>query len=116
MVEFCCRARDLGVDVVDVSRGNYDKGGIYEVPAIGIPFGFNKDNALYIKEKTGLTVMTVGRLGRPELAEAVLKEGVDLVGWGHAHLADPQIVTKTREGREDEICYCIGCDQGCAEA
>lgn len=116
VAEFCRRAHALGVDMVDVSRGNFDRGNIYEIPAMGIPYGFNKDNALYLKEKAGVPVMAVGRLGRPELANIVLGEGVDLVGWGHAHLADPHIVQKVREDRIDDICYCIGCDQACIEA
>ena len=116
MAEFCRRAGALGVDVLDVSRGNFGKGNIYEVPAMGVPFGFNKDNALYLKEKTGMPVMAVGRLGRPELANIVLGEGADLVGWGHAHIADPYIVQKTRQGNVNDICYCIGCDQACSQA
>lgn len=116
MAEFARRAHALGVDVLDVSRGNFERGNIYTVPAMGIPYGFNKDNALYLKEHTGMPVMAVGRLGRPELANIVLGEGADLVAWGHAHIADPYIVKKVREGRIEDICYCIGCDQGCSEA
>ena len=116
MVEFCKRAKDLGVDVLDVSRGNFQRGNIYEVPAMGVPFGFNKDNALYLRKQVDLPVMAVGRLGRPEFANIVLGEGADLVGWGHAHIADPYIVEKTRNDRVDDICYCIGCDQACAQA
>lgn len=116
VAEFARRAHALGVDVLDVSRGNFDRGNIYEVPAMGIPYGFNKDNALYLKAHTGMAVMAVGRLGRPELANIVLGEGADLIGWGHAHIADPDIVRKVREDRTEDICYCIGCDQGCSEA
>ena len=114
--EFARRAHALGVDVLDVSRGNFQRGNIYEVPAMGVPYGFNKDNALKLRQMTRMPVMAVGRLGRPELANIVLGEGADLVGWGHAHIADPYIVQKTREDRLDDICYCIGCDQACSQA
>ena len=83
---------------------------------MGVPYGFNKDNALKLRQMTRMPVMAVGRLGRPELANIVLGEGADLVGWGHAHIADPYIVQKTREDRLDDICYCIGCDQACSQA
>ncbi len=116
MVEFCRKAGQLGVDVVDVSRGNFGRGNVFEVPAAGIPYAYNLKNAVYLKEHTRMHIMAVGRLGRPELASAALHEGVDLVGWGHAHLADPMIVNKVREGRLEDICYCIGCDQACSEA
>lgn len=116
VAEFARRAHAIGVDVLDVSRGNFQRGNIYEVPAMGVPYGFNKDNALKLRHMTGMPVMAVGRLGRPELANIVLGEGIDLVGWGHAHIADPEIVNKTREDRLDDICYCIGCDQACSQA
>ena len=116
MVTFCRKAHELGVDVLDVSRGNFGKGNIYEVPVMGIPYGFNKDNALYLKKQVGMPVMAVGRLGRPELANITLAQGADFVAWGHAHIADPEIVKKCREGRYDDIRYCIGCDQACSQA
>lgn len=116
MVTFCKEAKARGVDVLDVSRGNFGKGNIYEVPAMGLPYGFNKDNALYLRREVDMPVMAVGRLGRPELANAVLAQGADFIAWGHAHIADPQIVAKCREGRYDDIRYCIGCDQACSEA
>ena len=116
MVIFCKKAKELGVDVLDVSRGNFGKGNIFEVPNMGLPFGFNKDNALYLKQQVGMPVMAVGRLGRPELANVALAQGADFVAWGHAHIADPYIVQKCKEGRFDDICYCIGCDQACSQA
>ena len=116
MVTFCKKAKELGVDVLDVSRGNFGRGNIYEVPNMGLPFGFNKDNALYLKKHVDMPVMAVGRLGRPELANVALAQGADFVAWGHAHIADPYIVQKCKEGRFDDICYCIGCDQACSQA
>lgn len=116
MVTFCKKAHELGADVLDVSRGNFGKGNIYEVPAMGLPYGFNKDNALYLKEHANMPVVAVGRLGRPELANITLEQGADFVAWGHAHIADPQIVQKCKEGRFDDIRYCIGCDQACSQA
>lgn len=42
-------------------------------------------------------------------AERILENGwVDLVGMTRAHLADPHLVTKIRDGREDEIKQCVG--------
>lgn len=51
-----------------------------------------------------------------EIAEAdsFLAEGdVAMVGMARAHIADPEIVKKTREGREHDIRRCIHCNQGC---
>lgn len=37
----------------------------------------------------------------------------DLVGLVRAHIAEPEIVRKSREGRTDEIRRCVGANQGC---
>lgn len=117
VVEFCRLAHEKGVDVIDVSRGNFQSDvGMWEGPNLFVKPGFNLDRALYIKEKTGALVMNVGRFGTPDRAEKALEAGVDFVGWGHAHLADPEILKKTKEGRVDDIRFCIGCDQACINA
>ncbi len=60
-------------------------------------------------------VMTVCRYQEVAQAEAMLSSGgTDLVGMARAHIADPQIVAKARDGREDDTTPCIGCNQGCA--
>ena len=42
-------------------------------------------------------------------AERILSNGwVDMVGMTRAHIADPHILNKVREGREDQIRQCIG--------
>jgi len=46
-------------------------------------------------------------------AQIVLRGQSDLVGLVRAHIADPEIVNKAREGRSDEIRRCVGANQGC---
>ncbi|MDX2308346.1 MAG: NADH:flavin oxidoreductase [Hyphomicrobium sp.] len=42
-------------------------------------------------------------------AERILANGlVDIVGMTRAHIADPHILNKVREGREDQIRQCVG--------
>ena len=42
-------------------------------------------------------------------AERILANGfVDMVGMTRAHIADPHIMKKVREGREDQIRQCVG--------
>lgn len=117
MIVFLNEAKARGVDVVDVSIGNFQSDiGLWECPNLGIPHAFNTERPFIIKEKVGLPIVAVGRLGTPDLAEKYLEKGADFIAWGHAHIADPEIVKKTREGRVDEIRYCIGCDEGCNQA
>jgi 2,4-dienoyl-CoA reductase-like NADH-dependent reductase (Old Yellow Enzyme family)/thioredoxin reductase len=46
-------------------------------------------------------------------AEVVRCGAADLVGLARPHIADPEIVLKTRAGRQDEIRRCVGANQGC---
>lgn len=117
VIRFCKLAKEAGVDVLDVSRGNViSAGNKYEVPPIDIPKGFNIDNAARIRKETGMLTMGVGRLNEPDIAEEVLeKDKVDMVVMGRAQLADPEFVNKVKEGRTEDIDYCVGCDQGCLD-
>jgi 2,4-dienoyl-CoA reductase-like NADH-dependent reductase (Old Yellow Enzyme family)/thioredoxin reductase len=48
-----------------------------------------------------------------QAAEIVSADKADLVAMTRAHLADPQLVRKAREGRRQEIRRCVGANQGC---
>jgi hypothetical protein len=57
-------------------------------------------------------VFTVGRITDLYRAEQVLAEGcADMVAMTRAHFADPHIIRKTREGRENEIIRCLGANE-----
>ncbi|MDD1475385.1 MULTISPECIES: FAD-dependent oxidoreductase [Micrococcaceae] len=57
-------------------------------------------------------VFTVGRFRDLHLAEEVLKSGAaDIVAIGRGQLADPELIKKTREGREHEIIKCTGVNE-----
>lgn len=117
IIEFLKQAHAKGVDVIDVSRGNFQSDiGLWECPNLFLSRGFNIDRALKIKEAVGCPVVAVGRLGTPDAALQAIEQGADFVAWGHAHIADPEIVKKTKEGRVNDIRYCIGCDEGCNQA
>mgnify|MGYP001286530869 CR=1 FL=1 len=115
VITFCRWAKDAGVDVLDVSRGNViSAGNKYEVPPIDLPRGFNIENAARIRRETGMITIGVGRINTAELAEQILEEDkVDMVVMGRAQLADPNFINKVKAGDLDDIDYCIGCNQGC---
>ncbi len=118
VIAFCKLAKEAGVDVLDISRGNIISAGIkFEVPPIDLPRAFNIENAARIRRETGMVTMGVGRINDPELADRLLQEDkLDLVGIGRAQLADPEFCNKSREGRLDDIVRCVGCNQGCYDA
>lgn len=115
VIEFCKMAKEAGVDILDVSRGNFSTAAIkYEVPPIDLPRGFNVDNAARIKKETGMLTVAVGRINDPAQAEEILESNkADMVVMGRAQLADPEFCNKAKEGKVDSIVNCIGCNQGC---
>lgn len=115
VIEFCKMAKVSGVDVLDVSRGNFSSAAIkYEVPPIDLPRGFNVENAARIRRETGIITVAVGRINDPLQAETILTEDkADMVVIGRAQLADPEFCNKAREGKERSIVRCVGCNQGC---
>ncbi len=115
VIEFCKMAKEAGVDVLNVSRGNFSSAAIkYEVPPIDLPRGFNVKNAARIKKETGMITIAVGRINDPALAEEIIASGqADMVTVGRGQLADPDFCKKAKEGRVEDIVKCIGCNQGC---
>lgn len=114
-IAFCKLAKEAGVDVLDISRGNVLTAGLkYEVPPIDIPNAFNIENAAKIRKETGMLTIGVGRINTAELAEQILADDkVDLVVMGRAQLADPDFCRKAKAGHTEDIDYCVGCNQGC---
>ena len=115
VIEFCKNAKEAGVDVLNISRGNIMTAAtVYEVAPVDIPKGFNVEDAARIRRETGMLTMPCGRINTPELAEQILEENkADLIVMARAQLADPDFCNKAREGRLNEIRYCLGCNQGC---
>lgn len=117
IIAFCKMAKDAGVDVLDVSRGNAASAAVkFEVPPIDLPRGFNVDNAARIRKETGMITIAVGRINDPQQAEDIIKSGkADMVVMGRAQIADPEFCNKAYAGNEDGIVRCIACNQGCVD-
>ncbi|MEL7605683.1 MAG: FAD-dependent oxidoreductase [Sedimentibacter saalensis] len=113
-----------GVDMFDVDLGCYDNWWLPHPPA-GMPAccflqisKYAKDyfNNKGIKSNAGVEVpiVAVGKLGYPDLAEQALRDNMcDMVMLGRPLLADPEWPNKVYAGKVEEICPCIGCQEGC---
>ncbi len=65
----------------------------------------------FVKEVTDKPVVGVGRFTSPDVMVSQIKRGIlDLIGGARPSIADPFLPNKIREGREDEIRECIGCN------
>ena len=105
------------IDYLSVSHCNYQSAASYAtmVPDMHFaPTPFVHLAAGIRSVVNGLPVIAVGRIVSPRQAQTILAEGTaDLVGMTRAHIADPELPVKTREGRIDEIRLCLSCNQGC---
>ena len=112
-IEMAKLLEKAGFDALEVDAGCYDSW-YWAHPPIYQPHGCMADMAERVKKVVDLPVLTVGRLGIPELAETILEEKrADMVVLGRALLSDPHWVKKVREGRVEDIRPCIGCHDGC---
>ncbi len=105
---------EAGVDCFDVTGGWHES----RVPQItmDVPRGHYAYLAEGISEVVDVPVIACNRINSPTVAQRILDRGrVHLIGMARAFIADPEVVGKIREGREDEIRYCVGCNQGCLD-
>ncbi|OPL13849.1 MAG: hypothetical protein AVO39_09830 [delta proteobacterium MLS_D] len=105
-----------GADIIHASFGTHGSpAGITQAPAEYEP-GFNAWLARKVKDVVDVPVIAVGRFNDPAQADEVIGRGdADLVAFGRQFLADPDFLIKAREGRSEDICRCIACNQGCIE-
>ena len=68
------------------------------------------------KKEIGIPLITTNRINDPQTAEGILASGqADMVSMARPFLADPDLVTKSADGLEDEINTCIACNQACLD-
>jgi 2,4-dienoyl-CoA reductase-like NADH-dependent reductase (Old Yellow Enzyme family)/thioredoxin reductase len=105
-----------GADIIHASLGTHGSpGGVTSASPEYQP-GFNVDRAKKVKAAVNVPVIAVGRFSDPRPADEVIARGdADLVAFGRQFLADPDFLTKAKDGRFDDIRQCIACNQGCIE-
>ena len=113
-VQLGLRVKDAGVDALHVVTGSACDSPPWYYQHMALPGGVNEDLAAIIRDQVALPVLVAGRLGRPEVIRDIVESGqADAVALGRALVADPELPSKMREGREGEIMYCGACLQGC---
>jgi 2,4-dienoyl-CoA reductase-like NADH-dependent reductase (Old Yellow Enzyme family) len=103
---------DGKVDLINVSAGSHEVPEVFTIthPSMFLPDGVNVTYAAEIKKHIKTPVATVGALIYPELMEEIIASGkADVVMTARALMADPDMPTKARSGRTDEIRPCLRC-------
>jgi len=101
------------IDFIDTTLATF-----YNLYLVGAsmhsPLGYTIPLAAGIKEVVDLPVFCTGRINDPVMAERVLADGqADMIGMVRAQICDPEMANKAKEGRLEEIRYCVADNQGC---
>ena len=99
------------IDFINVIRGHIDTdAGLTDViPIQGMPSAPHLDFAGEVRAEIGLPTFHAARIQDVATARHAIASGkLDMVGMTRAHMADPHIVRKIREGREQDIRPCVG--------
>ncbi|TWI33743.1 N-methyl-L-proline N-demethylase HpbA [Paracoccus sulfuroxidans] len=104
--------KDSGlVDFLNVIRGHIDTdAGLTDViPVQGMKNAPHLDFAGEIRAATGFPTFHAAKIPDVATARHAIESGkLDMVGMTRAHMADPHLVRKVIEGREDDIRPCVG--------
>ncbi|GKY89256.1 NADH:flavin oxidoreductase [Sinisalibacter aestuarii] len=99
------------VDFLNVIRGRIhtDPAMTDVIPVQGMPNAPHLDFAGAVKAATGMPTFHAAKIPDVATARHAIQAGLlDMVGMTRAHMADPHIVKKIMEGREDDIRPCVG--------
>jgi mycofactocin system FadH/OYE family oxidoreductase 2 len=101
------------IDFIDLSLATFYN--LYLVGAsMHTPLGYTIPLSAGIKSIVSLPVFCTGRINDPVMAEKVLANGqADMIGMVRAQICDPELANKAKEGRLEEIRYCVADNQGC---
>jgi len=99
------------IDFVNVIRGHIDteEALSHVIPGMGARSAPHLDFAGEVRAATKIATFHAARIQDVATARHAIASGkLDLVGMTRAHMADPHIVRKIIEKREDEIRPCVG--------
>ncbi len=99
------------VDFLNVIRGRIhtDPAMTDIIPVQGMKSAPHLDFAGAVRKATGMPTFHASRIPDVATARHAVAAGLlDMVGMTRAHMADPHIVRKIIEGREDDIRPCVG--------
>lgn len=76
--------------------------------------GYELEAGLPVTKCATVPTIVTGRFRTLEEIDQVIAQGqADMVAMNRATIADPNLVAKSREGREEDVRPCIGCNHGC---
>jgi len=107
---------DAGVTIINTGIGWHEA----RIPTIAtsVPRGAFSFVTKKLRDEKIVSVplCATNRINAPSTVESILANGsADLISMARPFLADPEIIKKSREGRDQEINTCIACNQACLD-
>jgi 2,4-dienoyl-CoA reductase-like NADH-dependent reductase (Old Yellow Enzyme family) len=111
-VEICKRFKNSGlIDFLNIVRGHndHDSAMIEHIPVTGMRSSPHLDFAGEVRAETQFPTFHASRIADVATARHAIASGkLDMVAMTRAHIADPHIMRKILEKREDQIRPCVG--------
>ncbi|MGD9229517.1 MAG: FAD-dependent oxidoreductase [Desulfobacterales bacterium] len=107
-------AEESGINAIHVGMGNACFSPPWYFHHTSLPDKPQMDALAWVREHTTIPVIVAGRMGRKEKLTQILDQGLgDLVALGRPLIADPDLIEKWQNDKEEDIIYCGYCLQGC---
>ncbi len=111
-VDYARRLKDAGlIDFINIIKGRIhtDAALADVIPVQGMRSAPHLDFAGRIRHEVGLPAFHAAKIADVATARHAVATGqLDMVGMTRAHMAEPHIVQKIMEGREEDIRPCVG--------
>jgi 2,4-dienoyl-CoA reductase-like NADH-dependent reductase (Old Yellow Enzyme family) len=111
-IEICKRFKDSGlIDFLNIIRGHgeHDSPLIDYIPLTGMKSSPHLDFAGEVRAATKFPTFHASRIADVATARHAIASGkLDMVAMTRAHIAEPHIMRKILDGREDQIRPCVG--------
>ncbi len=108
------KIKELGVNIINTGIGWHEA----RIPTIAtsVPRGAFSFVTKRLKQEVDIPLVTTNRINGPNIANEILKDGhADMISMARPFLADPDLVNKSKDNKQDEINTCIGCNQACLD-
>jgi 2,4-dienoyl-CoA reductase-like NADH-dependent reductase (Old Yellow Enzyme family)/thioredoxin reductase len=103
--------QEAGADAINVSIGHTYQSMQWLIPPMVVPRGFLVPLTEKIKKKVEISVITVGRINDPSVANEIIEKGkADFAAMGRALIADPDLPEKLLKHHPEEVRKCIACN------
>ncbi len=107
---FAKKLEEIGVDYISVSGGTYESHWKQSPPCY-LKRNSNIEEAARIKKEVKVPILVAGGICYPEEANEFVEKGMtDLVCFGRALFADPDLPNKVKADKLEEIRPCIRCN------